>query len=179
MGNLFKSAEYFINVGVPQGSILGPLLFIIFIKDIHHCNYDVNFTLFADDTSSTFSTNNTNNIDRNIDSCNISVSQWAEANGLQLNDDKTSFTVFSNSPLNTNTSLSNKIKFLGIYVDNKLAWNDHVDYICNKIRGSIAALFSVRNILNKEDLISLYYCLLQSHLDYGILTWGVCNNSYQ
>ena len=131
-----------IVLGVPQGSVLGPLLFILYINDIVNCSHLLSPLLFADDTNLFYSNHNIDNLRITVD-CELSkLSSWFSANRLSLNIAKTNYILFGNKPIPTNfkISIDNQpilraytVKFLGVIVDSRLSWNAHVDYICSKI----------------------------------------------
>lgn len=179
-----------IECGVPQGSILGPILFIIFINDIHLAS-KFKLMSFADDTTVFMSGHNITEL---VNHANSEINQlfvWLCANKLQLNIKKTKFAIFGpsqktsrinkieNLKINNQTieQFGNKhteksIKFLGIQIDETLSWNYHIKYISKKISQGLYILNRVKNFLPKYVLRNLYYTLIDSHLVYGIQAWG-------
>ena len=128
--NDVNSEFRYVTCGVPQGSLLGPLLFIIYINDFCKSSDKLSFILFADDTNLFFSHRNPHTLVETINIELFKISQWIRANKLSLNFSKTKFMLFSKSidslPLNIvfdNNILENVpiIKFLGVIVDNKLS----------------------------------------------------------
>ncbi len=177
IGNEFISKFYTVNVGVPQGSVLGPLLFLLFINDITALDNNVNFTLFADDSNIALKSSDINDIPNILSSLNSKMLKWSDSNGLKLNVDKTCTVIFkkcTNIEL-INVELSNSTKFLGVIVDNCLSWNNHVEYVCGKVVKIIPYIRKMKNIMTREHLLMLYNTLIFPHLNYGVITWGHCN----
>ena len=129
--------------GVPQGSILGPLLFLLYINDLPKIiNKTSTPIIFADDTSILFTHSNPVDFNRNIDTTFITLNKWLRANQLSLNFNKTSYVHFTtkrNMSVNLKIYFNNNIitnssytKFLGVTMNNALSWNNHIDLIMKK-----------------------------------------------
>ena len=139
------SSKLPITCGVPQGSILGPLLFILYINDIANISSDILPILFADDTNLFFKGSNLQSVIDKINSELIKINEWLKANKLSLNTDKTNFMIFSSSTHNdvmtnanvkiNNTDISRvySTKFLGVIIDSKLNFAEHINMIKNKV----------------------------------------------
>ena len=181
--NKVTSENSQVTHSVPQGSILAPLLFNIYINDIVNCTKYLKSVLYADD--SCFYTSNNNIIDliNDANSDLITVNRWLNANKLTLNIDKSHFIIFSrNKPLpqnlpnvkinNMNVKQLNQTKFLGIELQNNLKWNTQVNSIINKINKLSAILFLTRDRLDKPSLKIIYNSLVYSNISYANLIWG-------
>ena len=190
MFNNTQSSMQYITCGVPQGSVLGPLLFLIYINDIPNCLKHSKSIVFADDTTIFTSCNNMNTLYNNMNGDLANLINWFKANKLSLNIAKTNYILFRSSKfvnLGDNLKLyagANEIirnvrcKFLGIVIDDKLCWLDHINSINIKLSRSLYILNSVKNMLPNFILRQIYYTMVQPYLTYGIILWGSTYQSY-
>jgi len=177
-----------VECGVPQGSILGPLLFLIYINDIKNCTPE-NILSFADDTTMLLSHSDPVLL---YDRANRSLSDlfhWFCANKLSLNAKKTQYILIQPHGLtHYQHTLSLKIngeplsrvnasKFLGITIDESLSWKPHLACVNKKISNALFIIKQLKFSLPKDSLRVLYFSLLHSHLSYGILAWGNAKNT--
>ncbi len=185
-----KSQTKTVTCGVPQGSILGPLLFIIYINDLASVSEKIFAILFADDTNIFLEGSNLADVISMLNTELMHVSKWLMANKLSLNLEKTHYMVFHRSKVKTNTCnypllIKNfelqeltSTKFLGVIIDNKLSWTSHIAYIKNKIAKGIGIICKARKYLNKHTLTKLYYSFIHPYLIYCVEAWGNALDTY-
>ena len=193
------SDMYPLTTGVPQGSILGPLLFIIYMNDISTVSSEFETILYADDTTLTsaigsitcesFSEGNTSEL---LSKELTNIYMWLLANRLSLNFDKTKYIVFQ-SPHNRKNNITldikidqftitrvNEFNFLGITINSSMTWNTHINKISTKISQVIGILNKLKHFLPCDILRTIYNSLISPHLNYGILAWGFsCNRIFK
>ena len=176
-----------LSCGVPQGSVLGPLLFLIYMNDIHKCSEILSFILFADDTNVFYSDTNVKSLNQVLNNELIKVTEWLQANKLTLNIKKTQVILFKAKNKKIKEPLILRIngeeikqvsstKFLGINIDSKLNWKQHIAYIQNKISKITGILCKTRHYVSLKALRMLYYALIYPYLHYGNIIWA---NTYQ
>ena len=178
-----QSETHRVDCGVPQGSILGPLLFILNMNDI--CNVSkLMFTiLYADDTCVLLRGTDLSKLIKLINSELNLLSTWFKSNKLSLNTGKTFYMVFHRARLKPNTNNDiimdgniltkvNSAKYLGVIIDHKLNWIEHIAYVKNKISKGIGIIYKARSVLSKTSLVSLYYSYVYPYLTYCIEAWG-------
>ena len=177
------------SCGVPQGSVLGPLLYRININDIHKSSDKLNFFLFADNTTLLFAHKNLKVLEQVVNSELSKVSEWLVVNKFSLNIKKSNYLIFCPSQKKFNMEISIKmydnsangfcrldrkdfVKFLGILIDCNLKWKHHIDFISLKISKTIGILARLRHFVPTETLIMIYRSLIMPYLSYGICVWG-------
>ena len=188
--NCNKSSETYLPCGVPQGTILGPLLFLLYINDLPNCLVHSQPRMYADDTSITYASNVVGEIERcvNIDLDRIRI--WLAANKLTLNTTKTEFLLIGSrqrlSTLERNPKIEiNKFpikhvstsKSLGVHIDGNLSWECHINEISKKIASGISAIKRIRYFLPFEILLNVYNSLVQPHFDYCNVVCGNCSKN--
>ena len=185
--NNASSAYKGIDFGVPQGSILGPILFLLYINDIVCSSPVLHFLLFADDTSILLSGKNCNDVMNVLNPELSKLSLWFEINKLSLNVQKTNYMLYGNKRKfiphssfdivinNMSVTRATEVKFLGIMVDDELKWKAHTSYIATKISKNIGILNRLRFVLNCATLKTLYMTLVHPYISYGIIVWGTAN----
>ena len=160
--------------GVPQGSVLGPLLFIIYTNDLSSCLKNTKAIQFADDTTLYMSHKNLHVLYTFVNQDLVSLNDWFRANKLSLNVSKTNYVLFSNKRLiNDNLVLNigndeigkkSFCKFLGVYIDENLDWHEHIDTCKSKLSCSLYAINKVKRLVSSECLKMMYYSLVYPHL---------------
>ena len=170
-----------LTIGTPQGSCLGPLLFLVFCNDIYLNLELCKGILFVDDTTIYNSHKNMNYLKWSICHDLVLLSDWFKANHLSMNCSKTIGMLFSmNKNLKIDYLQAEDItvnfvpctKFLGLWINNKLDWKEHLSHINLKIRRNLYMLKCGKNLLSVHSKRILYYAQIQSHLGYGLSIWG-------
>ena len=177
-----KSNFSTVNIGVPQGSILGPLLFILYINDLPLVPNNLSTILYADDTTIYGSSMDDAAL---TDRFNIELNkvyQYTCVNRLSLNVAKTYAILFSNrsmSDASSRVKLSDQYiefvesgKFLGVTIDNKLSFAHHIGNVCSKLSRTIGVFYKLRHDIPRDNLIRLYYSLFYPYLLYCNVIWG-------
>jgi len=176
----------YISTGVPQGSVLGPLLFLLYVNDIYNAVSEGKLKLFADDTNIFFYNKNLADLYNKANVSLSELSKWFTANRLSLNIDKTCYSVFGilkNDLQNLQLKINGKpisnvddCKYLGILIDSKLTWQDHIDGVYKKIIKFTSIFYKIRQYVNAKVLKMLYFAFVYPHLLYGIEIYG---NTYK
>ena len=183
-----RSSSTNIKTGVPQGSILGPLLFIIYINDLPMSSQLFEFIIYADDTtlSGILKTRYTDIDILHINSELDKISDWLKTNKLSLNVNKTKMMLFYQPQRkvdipklkinNTEITIVDEFDFLGITLDKHLTWKPHIHKISNKISKTLGILNRIKTYLPQNAKLNIYNSLVLSYLHYGILLWGHAND---
>jgi len=179
-----------ITCGVPQGSILGPLLFLLYINDLPKCSPNLQFIMFADDTNIIYSDTSQKSLELTLNKELKTISDWFKLNKLSLNVKKTNFMIFRNKYSRSHTSniqlkIDDKIidqvnitKFLGVLIDNDLSWSSHTSHVTKIVSKYNGIIRKVKPYLPSDSLITLYNTLVFPYLNYCAIIWADKNNSH-
>ena len=181
--NNHNSKTRFLNIGVPQGSILGPILFLIYINDLPNVMNSGSTTLYADDTTLSFSGQNASSLVENVNSELEKVERWTISNRLTINPSKTELLIVTKKKSDVdnlqNIQLGSEIiqpvnscKFLGTYLDDNLDFNENINYILKKIARNGGILYRIRDSLNQTACLNFYNSFILPFLTYNIICWG-------
>ena len=181
-----NSSSRNITYGVPQGSILGPLLFIIYINDMPEIDKFAKFILYADDANIIITGNNTLEIEEKMAELNSKLVRWVNSNGLMLNLKKTHFMIFSRQKIthdpvlkinNFNIKRINEARFLGVIIDEKLTWSAHIRALKCKMSRYIGIMYKIKSKVPLNIRLQIYHSFVQSHLNFCSLVWGFAKRS--
>jgi hypothetical protein len=173
-----------ITCGVPQGSILGPILFLLYINDILNTSMLFKFILFADDTNLIFSEKSLTSLMQNVNTELHKISVWFKTNKLVLNPNKTKFIIFTSTHKRV-TSDSIKLyidgleieqvqtqKFLGVIINSQLNWQNHINQVCSKMAKAIGIINKIKCFIDAKTRKNLYCTLVLPYINYGNVVWA-------
>ena len=172
--------------GVPQGSIIGPLLFLVYINDLPNCMNDGLARMYADDTNITFHSHDLSELEDAMNAELINLNTWLQSNKLSLNTAKTELMVIGSRQRHATFSETNDLnvfvdnekikkvqstKSLGLTIDEHLTWKNHINNIAKKISSGISALKRVRPFINRETAVKAYRGLVEPYFTYCSPVW--------
>jgi len=177
------SDEFEVSYGTPQGSVLGPLMYVVLANDLVKTLKFSNCVTFADDTTLIASGRNLKFLYRKVNEDLRTLSSWFDSNSLTLNVEKSKYILFRSKKKLPNyigsLKLSGKnicrvkdIKFLGVIVDEFLEWNMQVKSVCTKVISGNYSLRMTKKLLPLKSKLLVYHANIQSHLNYAISSWG-------
>ena len=183
------SETNYVNIGVPQGSVLGPTLFLIYINDInHHLGY-ATCNIYADDVLLYYGASNVTQLNLELQHSLDNIKEWYVKNKLVINASKSNTMLITtrqkeallkrNSENYVAMSLNdamlcqvNTCKYLGVHIDANLNWCNHVDSLCKELNFTVWTLSRLRPIVPFESLVQVYMSIMQPKIDYAITVWG-------
>ena len=174
---LKKSSDATIKTGVPQGSILGPLLFLLYISDFQVNDPNTNLILYADDTVVN-TTNNVASVNNSHQRALQESENWLTENKLTLNTKKTKCVVFGKSKKRikpsvylskTEIEVKKSFRYLGIVVDNQLNFSEHVTHVTKKLTQFCGIFYRLRKALSSNQMVKAFKCYVKPVIQYGIL----------
>ena len=182
--NGFESDKVNVTCGVPQGSTLGPLLFLIYINDLRFSLKFATANHFADDTCIIYQSKKLKALESDLNHDLKLCGEWLNANRLSLNVDKTKLLLFHSNKKKMDYDIrmkincsqinpSDHVKYLGIFLDKNLAWDYHISQLSNKFSRSNDVMFKLRKFIPKQTLLSVYHSIFYSHLTYEGQVWSL------
>jgi len=165
-----KSSLKTVHTGVPQGSILGPVLYLIYVNDIAQAVSDARLTLYADDTTFTVHGIDKDEVSRKAALTKLTLEQWFAGNKLTVSQEKTKS--MSITKARNVYSEVNNFKLLGVTIDNGLNWKTHCEDVSKKIAKNGFLLRRLKEFLSRQALLEVYHSKVHSYIKYAILAWG-------
>ena len=192
--NGVPSKEEEISHGVPQGSCIGPLLFLININDLPFCLQNSEATKYADDTTSSYSSKSVSELNAKLNNDLHCLGEWLHGNKLTINVTKTLAMIVGSRPSrrkiignpceapcsalgDTNIDILQSTKYLGLILDQYLAWDEHITLLLAKISRSLSFLKYAKKFLPLKVLNFIYKGIVEPHFRYCRSVWGNCVES--
>ncbi len=185
-----KSNMSSVEIGVPQGSILGPLLFLLYVNELPNISSTLSCIQFADDTSIFIRGRSLPEIASTLNHEMEKITDWLKDNMLTINVSKTNYMIMTaqgkriddqECNITVGGSILNRVSqttFLGFVLDDKLTWKNHINHIYTKISKVIGILYKSKRLLCSKSLLTLYDGLIKPYFSYGITVWGNTFKTY-
>ena len=177
-----KSSTRELSVGVPQGSLLGPLLFSIYLNDLPNIEINGQIIFYADDCSIVYSADSYDELEMKIENSLKNINDWMNKNHLTINIKKSNYMLIDFSGRRNNdicvkigNNLLQKVfeaKVLGILIDDRLSFKSHIEFVCKKLSSRIGLLSRLKQFLPQNTLNLIFKSILQPIIDYGINVYG-------
>lgn len=190
IANDLVSNDEFIRFGIPQGSNLSSLLFLIYVNDCLNLPLNGYIQMYADDTILTYSCGNPFQLHAHIEEDLTRLNNWMYDNYLSFNADKTNYMLFRTSsqspsftipPIHVNQSTiseTSSTRYLGLTIDNNLSWSMHIQALRSQLSPYLFVLRNAKYVLSRRIKLSLYYSYIHSHLSYLVSIWGYAKASH-
>jgi len=176
-----KSELKLIQSGVPQGSILGPMLFLLYINDLPSYLNCKTF-MYADDTALLITAKSCEELQHNANHILQSVKIWMNQNKMHLNIEKTTYSIFNRSNISlenlnikydsTLISMNTDFKYLGIKFDKKMNFINHINHVANKLKSFLPIMYKLRYQLDEKTKLLIYKSLIESQIRFGIIIYA-------
>ena len=186
-----------VNIGVPQGSVLGPTLFLLYINDINNYLGNATCNMYADDVLIYCSNNDINVLNDNLQASIDNIKQWYDSNLLVVNNSKSNVMMITtrqreailtenlvNNSAPINVKLDDSVlcyvdycKYLGVHIDKNLNWCQNVNALCKDLNFIVWTLSRLTNVLPIGCLLQIYQSIMQPKIDYAITIWGYSSES--
>ena len=188
--NGFDSGLTTINCGAPQGSVVGPLLFLLYINDLNQARKFCKVYHFTDDTNLLCLSNSITKLNKLVNTDLKHLANWLNANKISLNIKKTEMVIFKSNSKKLEGDLKKKIcgkrlhptenvKYLRVKIDTTLSWQYHVNDLSIKLNRANALLFKMRKYVSLKILRSIYFAIFDSCLSYCCLFWAQTRSTIQ